>query len=257
MSSQFVGKATPLSAAGLTKVTDQLHTKPAEIWAVLHVETAGSGFIADRRPQILFERHIFSKETNHKFDDHSDISNPSPGGYGAAGAHQYDRLRDAMKLDAENALRSASWGIGQIMGTNAQIAGFTDIDAMVAAMVDSEDSQLLAVAKFLQHGGLDKALQAQDWRTFARGYNGPNFEQNNYGKRLKAAFAQYSTLLPDLNLRAAQLFLTYLGLSPGAIDGVMGSRTRSALETFQQQEGLNVTGNADTATMERLQAKAG
>jgi len=64
-------------------------------------------------------------------------------------------------------------------------------------------------------------------------------------------------LLPDLNVRTAQVFLTYLGLDPGTVDGVMGQRTRSALEEFQQQEKLPVTGEPDPGTIERITTKIG
>jgi hypothetical protein len=36
--------------------------------AVLTVETLGSGFLPDRRPRILFERHFFPSETKGAFD---------------------------------------------------------------------------------------------------------------------------------------------------------------------------------------------
>jgi hypothetical protein len=211
--------------------------------------------LADRRPTILFERHIFSRETQRKFDSqHPDISNPRPGGYGPEGT-QYDRLAVAMALDEQAALRSTSWGIGQIMGFNAKEAGFADVNTMIKAMVESEDSQLQAMANFLQHNRLDTALRGRDWRAFASGYNGPDFEENNYEKRLAAAFAQYSILLPDLNVRTAQVLLTHLGFHPGTIDGVMGRRTRAALMEFQQKESLSQTGNPDPATLDKLRTK--
>jgi hypothetical protein len=253
MSMDFAGRSLPLSTEGLADVCERLGTRAPELWSVLHVETSGRGFLADRRPKILFERHIFSRETQRKFDEqHPDISNKQPGGYGPSGAQQYDRLAAAMALDEDAALRSVSWGIGQIMGFNAKDAGFTDVNAMVTAMVESEDNQLLAIANFLKHSRLDTALRNRDWRAFARGYNGPNFEQNSYDKKLEAAFAQYSILLPDLNVRTAQVFLTYLGFHPGTIDGVMGEATRSAIVQFQQKEGLSATGNVDGITLSRL-----
>jgi N-acetylmuramidase/Putative peptidoglycan binding domain len=252
MNAQFAGKAVPLSGTGLANVSSQLGTKAAELWSVLHVETSGCGFLADRRPKILFERHIFSKETNRQFDAQQDISDPRPGGYGPSGAHQYDRLEKAIGLNRQAALHSASWGIGQIMGFNATSAGFQDVEAMVAAMLESEDNQFIAMGQFLKKKGLDRALQSHDWAGLAHGYNGENFAQNNYDKKLHAAFAQYSILLPDLSVRAAQMLLTYRGFAPGVIDGVMGQRTRSALEEFQQKEGLAVTGEADVATLAKL-----
>ncbi|NJM92326.1 MAG: N-acetylmuramidase family protein [Rhodospirillaceae bacterium] len=73
----------------------------------------------NRRPKILFERHIFHQRTNGKFDaTHPDISHPKWGEYGKASA-QYDRLGRAMALDRQAALESASWGLPQVMGFNA------------------------------------------------------------------------------------------------------------------------------------------
>jgi len=243
----------PLSAAGLANVSSQLETRQPEIWCVLHVETSGCGFLPDRRPQILFERHKFSDQTNHRFDaPYPNISNPTPGGYSRSGAEEYDRLEQAIGLDRLAALSSASWGIGQIMGFNAAAAGFPNVEAMVAAMLESEDNQLLAVARFLKKKELEGALRTHDWASFARGYNGENFAENGYDKKLQAAFAQCSILLPDLNVRAAQLLLTYQGFAPGAVDGVIGSRTKSALAEFQQRAGLPLTGQADAATLAKL-----
>jgi hypothetical protein len=65
---QLRGKGLPMTADGMSKVCDRLNVGEPEIWAVLMVETRGCGFLADRRPQILFERHIFSKQTGGRFD---------------------------------------------------------------------------------------------------------------------------------------------------------------------------------------------
>jgi len=253
MAAEFVGNGVPLSTVGLTTVSDQVGIQAAEIWSVLHVETSGCGFLVDRRPQILFERHIFSRQTGGKCDvTNPDISNRTPGGYGASGAHQYDRLAEAIKLDREAALRSASWGIGQIMGFHAEDLGYVHVEEMVAAMVESEDNQLVAIARFLKNNGLDEKLRTHNWAAFARGYNGANYAQNSYDRKLQAAFASYSVLLPDLNVRAAQLLLTYKGFAPGRVDGQIGPRTRSALSEFQRTVGLPVTSEADAATLEKL-----
>ena len=80
---------------------------------------------------------------------------------------------------------------------------------------------------------------------------------NQCDKKLEAAFAKNNVLLPDLNVRTAQMFLMYLGFTPGTIDGAMGPRTRSALELFQQNEGLPVNGHVNAVTVDRLRAKVG
>jgi hypothetical protein len=255
---EFVGKSRAIDTEGFSAVTQSLKIKAAEIWAVLAVETTGCGFLPDRRPKILFERHYFHKLTKGKFDKKApDVSAPSAGGYGVGGAHQYDRLAQAIQLDRQAALRSASWGLGQVMGDNFKAAGYKDVETMVAAMCDSENAQLAAVGSFLKANKLDRALQAHDWTAFARGYNGPDFAENQYDVQLRGEFQKYSFgSLPDLNVRAAQVYLNFLGFDPGRIDGVMGSRTRSALVDFQTKQKLTVTGKLNDATTAALEKVA-
>ncbi len=161
-----------------------------------------------------------------------------------------------MSLDRKAALESASWGIAQVMGFNYEVAGFATVDAMVAGMVKDEDAQLLAMANFIKGNMLAGALQRQNWASFARGYNGPEFKKNEYDTRLAAAHAKYKILLPDLALRTAQAALLYLGIDTGPIDGFRGRRTRSALTQFQEQSGLPETGELDHDTESKLLAKA-
>ena len=96
---------------------------------MLTVETKGWGFLADRRPTILFERHIFSRRTNHRFDSaYPDISNTQPGGYSKESAQEYDRLIARERKDWDAALSSASWGIAQVMGFNAELAVYNNVE---------------------------------------------------------------------------------------------------------------------------------
>ncbi|MBF0497967.1 MAG: DUF3380 domain-containing protein [Deltaproteobacteria bacterium] len=251
MPQNFIGTALPLSEEGMSEVIDKLKVSIAELWAVLNVETRSCGFLADRRPTILFERHVFSRETNHKFDvSNSDISNPQSGKYGSGGAHQYDRLNSAIKLDRIAALCSTSWGIGQLMGFNAKIAGYTDVQEMVTAMMASEDQQLLGMAGEIIHNNLDRALQRHNWAAFARGYNGPAYAKNDYDTRLAAAYQKYALgPLPDLLIRSAQIYLTYLEYHPGPADGIMGRFTRSALNDFQGEHNLPLTDVIDDSVI--------
>jgi len=255
MSAAFEGAARALSTEGLAGTGNAIGVGAEEIWTVLSVETSGCGFLADRRPQILFERHVFHRLTQGQFDDGA-ISDPTPGGYGARGALQYQRLQLAIAKDRPAALQSASWGIGQIMGYNYRAAGFSDVESMVAAMSDSEDAQLAAMGSFLLATHLAAPLRAHDWQAFARGYNGPNYASNQYDQKLNAAYQRLTTSqTPDLNVRAAQLYLGYLGFAPGPVDGVAGPRTLSALNQFQTQYGLPQTAAIDAAVVSQLLAK--
>jgi peptidoglycan hydrolase-like protein with peptidoglycan-binding domain len=254
LTAEFQGRAAPLSKDGLAAVASKLNVYAAEIWTLLAVETSGCGYLPDRRPQILFERHIFHRLTNGQYDD-GQISDPTPGGYGPRGAPQYDRLVLAMSKARIAALQSASWGIGQIMGMNYARAGFPTVEAMVTAMLDSEDQQLTAIGNFLTNTGLAGALQAHDWASFARGYNGPNYAINRYDVRLNSECQKFSSgALPDLDVRAVQLYLTYLGFHPGSIDGVAGEHTLAALAEFQNENGLRQSTIIDDGCSAQLQA---
>ena len=232
----------------ITEMFEQMHDFKVT------VETRGCGFLPDRRPFILYERHIFSRETDSRFDvAHPDISNRSPGGYGAGGANQYDRLGRAMALDRTAALRSTSWGIGQVMGFNAGTCGYAEVEDMVAAMCISERNQLLAMAGEIVHSGIDKALRNHDWTRFARLYNGPSYEINSYDTRLAAAYAKFAAgPLPDFFVRAGQIYLGYLGYHPGTVDGVMGRLSRSALHEFQESHELPLTDGINAEVLSKL-----
>lgn len=259
MALAFSGSGTPLSAQGFSEARGAMGGVPQEaLWAVLAVETSGCGFLPDRRPKILFERHKFAHHTNHQYDaSHPDISGPwDPAAYGAMGAHQYERLAVAIGLDRAAALKSASWGLGQIMGENFQAAGYPDIEAMVADFVIGEDRQLMGMARFISAGGLGAALVACDWADFASHYNGPNYAVNHYDQHLQTYNALYTAHgCPDIDVRAAQALASYLGYPVRGIDGLMGPKTAQALSQAQQDLGVSpVSGQADAATLAALTA---
>lgn len=251
----FIGAASALSAGGFSTATARVGADPASLWSVVAVETSGCGFLPDKRPKILFERHVFSTLTGRKYDAlNPDVSNPVPGGYGAMGANQYVRLGTAITLDRSAALQSASWGLGQIMGENYEASGFSDIDDMVSAMTASEDNQLAAMAALVHSNGWASLLQNRDWAGFARVYNGKKYAQNNYDGKLQDAYAKYSSGgIPDLRVRAAQIYLTYRGFSPGPIDGINGSATQDAVVAFQTAASLAPTGMIDDLLISQLE----
>jgi peptidoglycan hydrolase-like protein with peptidoglycan-binding domain len=231
----FTGAACPLHSDGLTAAARHVGVDPTALWTVVVVETSGCGFLPDRRPCILFERHIFSTRTGRHFD----AAHPGISGYGQPGAHQYERLEEAIACDRHAATESASWGLGQIMGFNAGFAGFRDAKEMVSEMIRSENEQIFAMASFIRATGMHAALQRRDWTDFARRYNGLGFATNRYHEKLAAAHTSLSNKgLPDLEVRAVQLILTYHGFNPSKSDGVVGGLTRAAIAAFTSKHKL-------------------
>lgn len=251
----FTGPGTPLDKDAFDAATAKLGCDAPTLWALLHVETLGCGYQPDRKPKILFERHIFHRLTGGKYDAQApDISQPTAGGYGAAGAHQYDRLAAALALDETAALSSASWGLGQIMGGNHAAAGYATVQDMVAAFVGNEAAQLEGMAAFIAASNLAGDVASGNWAAYALHYNGQDYAKNQYDSRLATAHQTYVNHgCPDLAVRAAQIMLSYLpAYHPGLIDGLMGDTTAAALRQYQADKGLPQTGLPDEATLTAL-----
>jgi hypothetical protein len=253
--SDFVGAGTALTAKAFGGACEALECTAAELWALLDVASGSCGFTRERRPALTFERQAFHRETDGSILDAPNISNRKPGGYGASGDAQYDRLRQAIDINRDAALRSANWGIGQLAGANFSRAGYDDVSSFVAGMMTSEDAQLAAMVNHLRRRGLHVHLRTQNWPELARGYFGSEYRHASYDLQLRAAYARYGVgLLPDFEIRELQLNLTYLGYNPGRADGLLGTWTHSAIADFQCETQIKPTGEPDRRSMAAARA---
>jgi N-acetylmuramidase-like protein len=189
---------TTLTDQDFARAAKELNVEEAAIRAVAEVEAAGQGFLADGRPAILYEAHIFHAETKAKHAGAKDrrgvlLSSPkwNRSLYGAAGAAQHDRYEDARKLDPDAANKACSWGMFQILGQNHKACGFDSSQAFVDAMWGGASAHLDAFVAFIKANKLDGPLRAKNWAAFARGYNGPGYAQNAYDKKMAAAYARW------------------------------------------------------------------
>lgn len=249
MPDEFTGNPAPLTAADFARAAAALGCPVAAVRALVEVESKG-GFLPDGRPRILFERHKFSTLTGHAFDvGHPNVSARQPGGY-LGGAREYDRLGEALALDREAALKSASWGAFQIMGFNHDRAGYSDVESFVAAMVSGHAVQLDAFVTFVRSAGLAPALAGQDWPAFAHGYNGPAYARFAYDTRIAAAYARFAAVEPAAaparpllrsgsRGKAVCHLQRLLGI---AVDGIFGPATCAAVISRQRAAGVAVDG---------------
>jgi hypothetical protein len=254
---EFAGKGTPLTAGGFEQASQALGGNACALWALITVETSGFGFLADRRPKMLFEQHWFHQLTRGRFDETDPgLSSPKPG-Y-PRGVDPYTRMARAMELDRMAALDSASWGLGQIMGFNAARLGYRDAADMIDRFRQGEDTQLDGVRRFIaKEPALERAFRSRDWATVGLHYNGPAYARNEYDAKLAWYFGKYTRDgTPAIEVRAAQAWLAYLGFNPGAVDGLFGIRTRRAMVAFQKASAIPVTLELDSTTLERLEAAA-
>lgn len=188
----------------------------AQIRAVDEVESGG-GWFKDMRadilaldgpggfidgphlPKILFEAHIFDRQTDGRFrQSHPNLSSQRWNrALYVGGQAEWTRLYRAMQLAPRAALMSASVGRYQIMGFNHQLAGFDTVEAFWDAMKRSERDHLDAFVSFIRNRNLLSALRAisnnaRDCIPFAQGYNGSGYAANNYHVKIAAAHAKWS-----------------------------------------------------------------
>ncbi len=67
-----------------------------------------------------------------------------------------------------------------------------------------------------------------------------------------AAVSTKKVVKPSKAVSKAQTALKAAGFDPGAIDGVIGKKTRAAVSAFQKAKSLPVTGKFDKATKAAL-----
>lgn len=174
---------------------------PAALLAVKDVESNGGGFLPNGKPKILFEGHIFYRlltpllnlaRLNQLCKQYPNVVYPTwnRSKY-FGGEREYLRLTTAININRAAALKSASWGMFQVMGMNYAQCGCKDIEEFVDKMKSSEDDQLMLTIKFLKNNSLLFYLNNHNWASFARSYNGPSYATNKYDTKLAQAYSKY------------------------------------------------------------------
>lgn len=155
------------------------------------VEAPRGSFDDDGRPSILYERHVFSRNTHPKgaFNaNHPELSalkGYGPGGYGSFGA-QYGKLERAYALEPEAAFEACSWGAFQVLGENATALGYESARAMAVELAKSEAAHLDSYVRFIKTNGLAddlgrcRAGDPDSCIPFVSGYNGSGFRSFSY-----------------------------------------------------------------------------
>ena len=172
------------------EASEKIGCEIAVIKAVAKVEAPKGGFLPSGKPVILFEGHVFSNLTNHKYDQsYPEISYPKwTKEFYLGDEDEYGRLNIAKSLDEIAALKSTSWGKFQIMGFNYRSCNYAYIHDLISDMYTSEQRHLLAFTAFLISTGLNKHLKNKDWVKFAYGYNGKGYAKNQYDVKLLSAY---------------------------------------------------------------------
>ncbi len=192
----------------MKKLSEQLalefKLEPELIQAVMEVESAGSGFFTDwegeQRIKIQFEPHWFVRLLKRK-GINATYTRGKRGTYKVyvgdkfilenrveRQLEEWDSFILATRVDFEIAHLSTSWGLGQVMGFNYKLAGFSKVTDMVDAFEESELNQARGMMSFIEKRGLLKYLKEKNYARFAYFYNGKGYKKYNYDERIKAAY---------------------------------------------------------------------
>lgn len=191
----FKGAAKRLDDIDLPTIAKTIGVGEDEIHAILDVESAGSGFRKDGRPQMLFEPHVFYRML-HGSQKATAVAQRlayekwKPRAYPS---DSYPRLLKAIAINQSVALQSASWALPQIMGFNYAAAGYSSVEAMIEDFMQDEELQLKAMIRFIASKKLDDELRRHDWRGFEKGYNGGG-QNGAYANKLKARFEAWQKI---------------------------------------------------------------
>ncbi len=174
----------------------------AALRAVVEVECSSKGgFLADGRPRILFEGHIFWRKLKERGIDPAPLAPLHPSilyphwvtTHYRRGAGEWERFEEAAAISLDAAIEASSWGLFQIMGFHWRTCGCGSPSEFRALMERSEREQMELAMIFLEKTGIGRWLKTKDWCTFALRYNGSGYRANRYDQRLDAAYRKFST----------------------------------------------------------------
>jgi len=264
----FIGPAKRLESVDIPRIGSRIGVGEDEIHAFMEVEAAGSGFDRKGRPKMLFEPHVFFRQLSGEKRLAAIEAGLAYRRWGEQPypSDSYPRLHRAMEIDENAALMSASWGLGQILGTNYRIVGYETIQEMVQDFMLDEENHLEAMVNFIIANGIDDDLREHRWETVARVYNGPGYAKHGYHTRLAVAYRKWARIAdtpwdgkadnpdnfqtyPTVRIGSNGFVVTHLqqklaefNYHTGAIDGQFGAATRSSVLAFQADHGLTTDG---------------
>lgn len=189
------GAARKLASTDFVAAANSLGCEVAAVRAVAEVESGGrTGFDDKKRPKILFEIHLFREATKSKYDKtHPHLSAPykSPLRRASYKKDQWAVMREAFGLDPDAAVKSASWGMFQVLGRNYQMCGWKNVRQFVYDMFESEGQHLRAFLGYCRGANITRHLKTRNWAAFALGYNGEDYKSNAYDTKMASAYARY------------------------------------------------------------------
>lgn len=231
--------------------------------AVFDVESAGVAFWnvdGKMLPAIRWEGHYFYARLNDKAvrdaAEKAGLASPRAGGVPNPNSNsgRYALLERAKGINANAALESVSWGLGQVMGANWRSLGYSSVQALVDASMTLA-GQVDMMFRFINTNHLSDEMNTHNWRAFEKVYNGP--KAKGYAKKMAIAYDKYKNhrIPDDDEIILLQKMLNALGDYKLKMDGVYGNDTKAAVRDFQLKNNLMVDGIYGPITREWVEKK--
>ena len=160
----------------------------SKLKAFIQVESSGKPFYSDGHPTVRFECLKF----NIQIDESKKVRcNTDKYKYGNAEDTNKEAFLRALQIDKNLAIKTSSFGMGQVMGSNYNMVGYSSEEEFYKAMF-SEQNQIKVFFQFIinKNGGIIlQELQKEntDWAIVAKNYNGVKYKDNNYDVKLASA----------------------------------------------------------------------
>lgn len=205
----YIGDYKPLEDIDYVTLAREYGLDEAHVRAVVEVESAGKGSHSSGAVVALYEPHVAYRNTSGKTRD-ALVRNKlayadwRPGTYPKSSYPRIDKCVDvvaSVRGDEEAgvtiAALASSWGLGQMLGENYRLCGYSSAGEMVRDFAKGEKNQLRGMLEFIKNAGILDDLREGNWNVFARRYNGPRYATHNYHGRLKAAYNRWVEAIED------------------------------------------------------------
>lgn len=268
----FVGNRKPLDDFDIPRMAHRINVSEDHFRAFFEVESAGRAYDRLGRPVMLFEPHVFFRNLRGAERDRAVEAGLAyqrwrPGSYPS---DSYPRLKQAIQINQDAALKSCSIGLSQVLVENYSSVGYSSPWAMWQAFMDDEEEHVEAMLRFILANGIDDDLRAGRWEVVARVYNGPRYKENGYHTKMARAFAKFQGI-PDVNwkpdapdparpeindaetLKVVQRRLIEIGYPEvGMVDGRWGTKLRAAVLGFRADHDLPIIATVDEQLLSAL-----
>ncbi|MFT4304998.1 MAG: N-acetylmuramidase domain-containing protein, partial [Candidatus Woesearchaeota archaeon] len=161
---------------------------PAKLFAILNVESSSQPFYSDGHPIVRFECRRYNSRVSGEEMVPCETTYNQP--YGIGAHTNYEAFKHALTLNRNQALLQTSFGLGQVMGFNYNLVGYSSVEEFYSSMFN-ENNQALAFLDFIKSNNQifnELKNENTNWDIIAHFYAGPGYAQINHHVKLENAY---------------------------------------------------------------------